>query len=48
MRLPISKESAFIIGVGLVGIPLYQIFQAKMAQAREAQARAQRNHHRGW
>ena len=41
----ISKESAFIIGIGLLGVPAYQLWMARMEKmrqeerAREAAAR---------
>lgn len=42
MRLPISKESAFVIGIGLIGFPLYTLWQSKLAAYKEQQARQQR------
>lgn len=38
MRLPISKESAFIIGIGLIGLPVAALIQSRWQAAQQAAA----------
>jgi len=36
MRLPISNEAAFIIGVGLIGVPLVTVLSSRWQASRQA------------
>lgn len=40
MRLPMSKESTFIIGIALVGFPIYSLVSAKLEASKHAKAQA--------